>query len=144
MQAGDICLLAPDCSHEISWCEERDVLLNIILFPHSAERILQNTSWGDNALTAFFVNALYQAGGSRNYILLPKTEDIFPIQLLNRILREYFDPQSEDWLIEELSRSFLHCWRSAFHRLRRRYIFRRKFQWLARNWCCISRIIVQK
>lgn len=102
MQAGDLMFLSSGCQHQIQWCEQSDLLINFLLFPHNVTHIVKATCWEDNHMTAFFVDALYQGTDYDNYIFFPNQNDPLLSALLNRIVRESLTQSPRNYLIEEV------------------------------------------
>lgn len=89
MQPGDLLFLAPGTHHTIEMCGEKDLLYNLLFFPHQKESILNHCLKGSRRFNAFFTDALYIPHPQPNYIHVQSGRDPLIHATLLRLLRLY-------------------------------------------------------
>lgn len=93
LNEGDLCLLDTNVLHAIESASSGDIIINIMLRTSYFNSALLERLSGNDLLTDFFVNAIYQQKKGSRYILFSSGHGSNLKDLVLRALREYSDPQ---------------------------------------------------
>ncbi|MEH7117784.1 AraC family transcriptional regulator [Neobacillus vireti] len=93
LKEGDLCLLDTNVTHGIESASENDIIINIMIRTSYFDSALLQRLSGNDLLTDFFVNAIYQQKKESRYIIFPKGPNNRLKEIIIQALGEYFDPQ---------------------------------------------------
>jgi AraC-like DNA-binding protein/mannose-6-phosphate isomerase-like protein (cupin superfamily) len=93
LKEGDLCLLDTNVRHEIGSALKDDIVINIMIRTSYFDSALLQRLAGNDLLTDFFVNAIYQQKKDSRYIVFTKGQNNRLKDLINQALWEYFHPQ---------------------------------------------------
>ncbi|MED4225892.1 AraC family transcriptional regulator [Neobacillus cucumis] len=93
LKEGDLCLLDTNVMHGIESASENDIIINIMIRTSYFDSALLQRLSGNDLLTDFFVNAIYQQKKDSRYIIFPKGQNNRLKEIIIQALGEYFDPQ---------------------------------------------------
>ncbi|MGN1140749.1 MAG: AraC family transcriptional regulator [Oliverpabstia sp.] len=88
MEAGDICIIAPDVVHAISAFSDEDILLNILIRKSTFEQSFLGLLEGDDILSDFFRRTFYQTV-EIPYLIFHTGNDSLLHQYVNTAYMEY-------------------------------------------------------
>lgn len=91
LNRGDVCLLGPNVVHSVEAAEEDDISINCILSKDYLQSILLSRLSGNDLITSFLVQSIYRGGDFSEYMVFHSGESPKIEQLLDDILREFFD-----------------------------------------------------
>ncbi len=75
LKEGDLCLLDTNVMHGIESASENDIIINIMIRTSYFDSALLQRLSGNDLLTDFFVNAIYQQKKDSRYIIFPKGQN---------------------------------------------------------------------
>ncbi|MEH7073472.1 AraC family transcriptional regulator [Neobacillus drentensis] len=93
LKEGDLCLLDTNVIHGIESASENDIIINIMIRTSYFDSALIQRLSGNDLLTDFFVQAIYQQKKDSRYILFPKGQNNRLSEIIFQALEEYFHPQ---------------------------------------------------
>lgn len=93
LKEGDLCLLDTNVIHGIESASENDIIINIMIRTSYFDSALIQRLSGNDLLTDFFVQAIYQQKKDSRYILFPKGQNKRLREIIIQALGEYFHPQ---------------------------------------------------
>lgn len=93
LNEGDLCLLDTNVTHAIDSASEDDIVINIMIRTSYFDSTLIQRLTGNDLITDFFVNAIYEQKKDRQYILFSKGQDSRLKEFILNALAEYSNPQ---------------------------------------------------
>lgn len=93
LNEGDLCLLDTNVTHVIDSASENDIIINIMIRTSYFDSALLQRLSGNDLLTDFFVNSIYQQKKNSRYILFSRGQNNRLKDLMGQALWEYNQPQ---------------------------------------------------
>jgi AraC family transcriptional regulator, melibiose operon regulatory protein len=93
LKQGDLCLLDTNVRHAIDSASENDILINIMIRTNYFDSALLQRLAGNNLLTDFFVNAIYQQKKESRFILFSNNQNNKLKDLIMHAWQEFHNPQ---------------------------------------------------
>ena len=93
LKEGDLCLLDTNVTHAIDSASENDIIINILIRTNHFDSALLQRLTGNDLLTDFFVNAIYQQKKDSRFILFSGDSNNNLKDLITQAIWEYFHPQ---------------------------------------------------
>ncbi|WP_462409527.1 AraC family transcriptional regulator [Neobacillus sp. Marseille-QA0830] len=93
LKEGDLCLLDTNVTHGIESASENDIIINIMIRTGYFDSALLQRLSGNDLLTDFFVNAIYQQKQDSRYIIFPKGPNNRLKDMITQALSEFLNPQ---------------------------------------------------
>ncbi|MCA0757838.1 AraC family transcriptional regulator [Paenibacillus sp. N4] len=91
MHEGDICLLDTNVTHSILPVGENDIIINILMRKRYFNESLLGRLSGNDLLSSFLINSVYQSKVEHNYILSRHGKNSKVHQWVTELLCEYYD-----------------------------------------------------
>lgn len=104
LHEGDLCLLDTNVTHAIDSASTNDIVINILIRTSYFDYAMLQRLSGNDLLTNFFVNAIFQQKKESRYILFQNGQDSRLKELIQQALWEYMKP---DFCSEEAINSYM-------------------------------------
>ncbi|PKG23845.1 AraC family transcriptional regulator [Niallia nealsonii] len=93
LKQGDLCLLDTNVRHAIDSASQNDILINIMIRTNYFDSALLQRLSGNDLLTNFFVNTIYQQKKESRYILFSNSRNNRLKDLIMQAWEEFHNPQ---------------------------------------------------
>lgn len=90
MKKGEICILDTNVVHSISTTQEDDLVINCLMTKSYFDISFLSRLAGNDLLSSFFVQSVFQGKDHNNYILFSSSENATLDYIMKQLLCEYF------------------------------------------------------